>query len=133
MLKLFKKRTKIDKSQNVTCVQNAQFYLTFFEEGEWRRDELPYPTTFRKLDHATAEDVRKFNAYLSRRLDRIAGMMEVLDSIHDDWAVSVTKEYVKYETVTMDFKDIIAALLEAGYTENDYLLTAEYSRKWGII
>lgn len=133
MAKLFGKKAKVDRSQNVTCVQNAQFFLTFFEEGEWRRDDVPYPKVFRKLDHANPEDVRQLQAYLNRRLERVAGMMEVLNAIHDDWAVSVTKDYVKYETVTMDFKDIIAALLEAGYTEDDYLLTAEYSRKWGMI
>jgi hypothetical protein len=124
---------KIDRSKNVTCDQNAQFFLTFLEEGEWRRGQEPYPQTFRKLDHATPEDVRKLQAYLNRRLDRVAGMMEILDSLHNDWAVTCTKEYVKYETVTMDFKDIIPHLLAAGYTENDYLLEAEYTRKWGMI
>lgn len=129
----FLKKNKLDRSKNVTCVQNAQFYLTFLEEGEWRRGEEPLPKRFRKLEHATSEDVRQLGAYLSRRMERVAGMMDVLTSIHDDWAITTNKEYVKMETVTMDFKDMLPYLFDAGFTENDYLLQAEYTRKWGVL
>lgn len=129
----FLKKNKLDRSKNVTCVQNAQFYLTFLEEGEWRRGEEPLPKRFRKLEHATSEDVRQLGVYLSRRMERVAGMMDVLTSIHDDWAITTNKEYVKMETVTMDFKDMLPYLFDAGFTENDYLLQAEYTRKWGVL
>lgn len=129
----FLKKDKLDRSKNVTCVQNAQFYLTFLEEGEWRRGEEPLPKRFRKLEHATSEDVRQLGVYLSRRMERVAGMMDVLTSIHDDWAITTNKEYVKMETVTMDFKDMLPYLFDAGFTENDYLLQAEYTRKWGVL
>ncbi|MFP5527235.1 hypothetical protein ACLGL1_01975 [Peptococcus simiae] len=43
------------------------------------------------------------------------------------------RDYVKMETVALDFKDAIAALQAHGFTEDDYLLQAEYTRKWGMI
>ncbi|MFM9413623.1 hypothetical protein ACKQTC_04505 [Peptococcus simiae] len=129
----FGRRVKRDRSKNVTCVQNAQFYLTFTEAGEWRRREKSPCQAFVRLEKASPEDVRQLKTYTAERMERVAQMMEVLLAMHDDWAITAHRDYVKMETVTLDFKDAIAALQAHGFTEDDYLLQAEYTRKWGMI
>lgn len=129
----FGRRVKRDRSQNETCVQNAQFFLTFKEAGEWRRKSISPAKAFTRLDKARPEDVRALKAYTADRMERVAQMMEVLLALHDDWAITAHADYVKMETVTLDFKEAIAALAAKGFTEDDYLLQAEYTRKWGML
>ena len=33
----------------------------------------------------------------------------------------------------MDFEAIIPLLIEKGFTEEDYILYSEYTRKWGML
>ncbi len=118
---------------NQTCVQNAQLYLTFHEAGEWRRGARSPWVRFRRQKSVTPEDVRALAAYTHARMQRVAGMMAVLLALHDDWAISPHRDYVKMETTTLEYNIIVDALLAAGYTAGDFILQTEYTRKWGML
>ncbi len=118
---------------NQTCVQNAQLYLTFHEAGEWRRGARSPWVRFRRQKSVTPEDVRALAAYTHARMQRVAGMMAVLLALHDDWAISPHRDYVKMETTTLEYNIIVDALLAAGYTADDFILQTEYTRKWGML
>lgn len=118
---------------NQTCVQNAQLYLTFHEAGEWRRGARSPWVRFRRQKSVTPEDVRALAAYTHARMQRVAGMMAVLLALHDDWAISPQRDYVKMETTTLEYNIIVDALLAAGYTADDFILQTEYTRKWGML
>lgn len=118
---------------NQTCVQNAQLYLTFHEAGEWRRGARSPWVRFRRQKSVTPEDVRALAAYTHARMQRVAGMMVVLLALHDDWAISPHRDYVKMETTTLEYNIIVDALLAAGYTAGDFILQTEYTRKWGML
>lgn len=118
---------------NQTCVQNAQRYLTFHEAGEWRRGARSPWVRFRRQKSVTPEDVRALAAYTHARMQRVAGMMAVLLALHDDWAISPHRDYVKMETTTLEYNIIVDALLAAGYTADDFILQTEYTRKWGML
>lgn len=118
---------------NQTCVQNAQLYLTFHEAGEWRRGARSPWACFRRQKSVTPEDVRALAAYTHARMQRVAGMMAVLLALHDDWAISPHRDYVKMETTTLEYNIIVDALLAAGYTADDFILQTEYTRKWGML
>lgn len=122
-----------DRRKNHTCEQNAQLYLTFHEGGEWRHRKRSPWVTFRRRKTTTPEDVRALAAYTNMRMLRVAGMMEVLLTLHDDWAISTHRDYVKMETVTLEYNIIVQALLDAGYQKEDFILQTEYSRKWGVL
>lgn len=118
---------------NQTCVQNAQLYLTFHEAGEWRRGARSPWVRFRRQKSVTPEEVRALAAYTHARMQRVAGMMAVLLALHDDWAISPHRDYVKMETTTLEYNIIVDALLAAGYTADDFILQTEYTRKWGML
>lgn len=118
---------------NQTCVQNAQLYLTFHEAGEWRRGARSPWVRFRRQKSVMPEDVRALAAYTHARMQRVAGMMVVLLALHDDWAISPHRDYVKMETTTLEYNIIVDALLAAGYTADDFILQTEYTRKWGML
>lgn len=118
---------------NQTCVQHAQLYLTFHEAGEWRRGARSPWVRFRRQKSVTPEDVRALAAYTHARMQRVAGMMAVLLALHDDWAISPHRDYVKMETTTLEYNIIVDALLAAGYTADDFILQTEYTRKWGML
>lgn len=118
---------------NQTCVQNAQLYLTFHEAGEWRRGARSPWVRFRRQKSVTPEDVRALAAYTHARMQRVAGMMAVLLALHDDWAISPHRDYVKMETTTLEYNIIVDALLAVGYTADDFILQTEYTRKWGML
>lgn len=118
---------------NQTCVQNAQLYLTFHEAGEWRRGARAPWARFRRQKTVTPQDVLALAAYTHTRMQRVAGMMTVLLALHEDWAVSPHRDYVKMETTTLEYNAIINALLAAGYTVDDFIVQTEYTRKWGML
>ena len=118
---------------NQTCVQNAQLYLTFHEAGEWRRGARSPWVRFCRQKSVTPEEVRALAAYTHARMQRVAGMMAVLLALHDDWAISPHRDYVKMETTTLEYNIIVDALLAAGYTADDFILQTEYTRKWGML
>ncbi len=116
-----------------TCIQNACFFLPFFERGEWRcsRGKSPWQT-IKKME-ATPENVEALASYTGDCISQCAKTMEALQRIHDDWDITVKKDGIWMETETMIYEDILPKLEEAGISENDYELFSEYTRKWGMI
>ncbi|WP_139652679.1 hypothetical protein [Raoultibacter phocaeensis] len=115
-----------------TCIQSACFFLPFFESGEWRRrGKSPWKTL--KKATVVPDTLRSLAAYTQERIARSADGMEFLMSIHHDWEVTVKKDGVWMETETMLYEDILPKLKEAGFSEDDYVLYSEYTRKWGML
>lgn len=121
------------KKGAVVCIQRARFFFYFFEEGEWKRKEKTSLEKFLQLKHAGADDIRAFKDSLSRRLERIAQMVEILTNAHDDWAITTKKDYILLETQTFDFNEAVKLLKEHGFTNDDFVLRSEYTRKWGMM
>jgi len=119
--------------QNVTCVQRSRFFFYFFEEGEWKRGEKAPLEAFAKSKTAEPEKLRALGDYLQRRLTRIAGMIELLIKAHDDWAVTTKKDCILLETETWDFNQALDLLKRHGFSDDEFVLKVEYSRKWGIL
>ncbi|WP_165056489.1 MULTISPECIES: hypothetical protein [unclassified Adlercreutzia] len=115
-----------------TCIQAACFFLPFFEAGEWRRGEKSPWKTIKKAE-ATPDALRALASYTSERISHSARAMEALLDIHDDWKVTMRKDGVFMETVTLAYEEILPRLKEAGVSEDDFQLYSEYTRKWGMI
>ncbi|MBF7084286.1 hypothetical protein IT084_15135 [Desulfallas sp. Bu1-1] len=121
------------REDNITCIQHAKFIFDFFEKREWAPGEespLKKITGVRKVEPGA---VRNLGAFLSVRLDRIARMMEILLSAHDNWAVTGKKDRVIMETNSFDFNDAIRLLKEHGFHDDEFVLQVEYERKWGML
>lgn len=117
---------------NETCIQEACFFLPFFESGEWRtKGKSPWEVV--KKTRMTPDALRSLAAYTERRLSRSADLMEFLMNINDSWDVTVKKNGVYLETDAMIFEDILPMIEQAGFSEDDYVLYSEYTRKWGMI
>ncbi len=117
---------------NETCIQTACFFLPFFESGEWRtKDKSPWEVL--KKTHMTPDVLRSLAAYTEHRMSRSADLMAFLMNINDSWEVTVKKDGVLLETESMIFEDILPKIEEAGFSEDDYVLYSEYTRKWGMI
>lgn len=118
---------------NETCVQRVKFFFYFFEKREWQPGEEPPLNKITRVKNIKPEAIRELNWFLTNRLDRIATMMEVLSSVHDNWAITGKKDLIIMETETFDFNDAITALKEQGFGDDEYILKVEYDRKWGIL
>jgi rRNA processing protein Krr1/Pno1 len=121
------------KKGAIICIQRARFFFYFFEEGEWKRKEKTPLEKFTQLEHAGPEDIRKLKDTLALRLERIAQMVEILTNAHHDWAITAKKDHILLETVTFDFTEAVKILNEHGFTNDDFVLRAEYTRKWGML
>ena len=120
------------KTYKDTCIQEACFFLPFFESGEWRaREKSPWQQFVKQ--EATPQAIRDLGSYTANRIQRSAEVMEFLQSIHDDWIVSPRKDGVFMETDSMIAEDILPKLEEAGFNGEDYVLYTEYTRKWGML
>jgi len=116
-----------------TCIQTACFFLPFFESGEWRRKEKSPWKTLSKRKDATPENVRDLASYTAARMARSADCMEYLLSLHGDWKITPKKDGIWMETATLPYEKILPKLLDASFSADDYLLYAEYTRKWGML
>lgn len=88
---------------------------------------------FTRLKHAGPEDIRAFKDSFTWRLERIAQMVEILTKAHEDWAITTKKDYILLETQTLDFTEAVKILNEHGFTNDDFVLRPEYTRKWGML
>lgn len=121
------------KKDNITCIQRAQFVLHFFESGEWReKKESPYERLV-KNKKVRPEDIQELRCYTSERMARTEALFRLLLTLHDDWEVTAKKDCLILETETMDFEAIVPTLKTHGFSENDYVLYTEYTRKWGML
>lgn len=81
----------------------------------------------------TSQSVRELGTALSIRLERIAGMLELLESAHNDWQITGKKDRILMETDSFEFNQALEILSGHGFIEDDYVLRVEYERKWGIL
>ena len=121
------------KEEASLCIQRARFFFYFFEEGEWERKEKTPLERFVQLKHAGPNDILALKEALDRRLERIAQMVAILTKVHDDWAITTKKDYILLETETFDFTKAVKILNEHGFTNDDFVLRSEYTRKWGMM
>ncbi|AEF94279.1 hypothetical protein Desca_1423 [Desulfotomaculum nigrificans CO-1-SRB] len=118
---------------NITCIQRARFFFYFYEKKEWLPGEEPPLDNIIKVKNVEPQAVRKLGQFLSNRLERIATMMEILTSAHDDWAITGKKDMILMETETFDFNDALKILKDHGFNDDEFILKVEYNRKWGIL
>jgi len=121
------------RADNETCVQRVRVIFHFYEEKLWKQDGDSPLDRITKVKNPKPEAIRNLQRYLSRRLERIAGMMEVLSGAHGDWAVTGKKDQVIMETETWDFNDAVQALRQYGFKDEEFRLKVEYTRKWGVL
>lgn len=122
----------IGKNVKETCIQEACFFLPFFESGEWRtKDKSPWQK-FVKQD-VDAQTVRDLAEYTNNRMTRSAAIIDFLTELHDDWEISPRKDGVFMETATMSAEDVLPKLEAAGFNGSDFVLYTEYTRKWGML
>lgn len=122
----------VGKNVKDTCIQEACFFLPFFESGEWRtKGKSPWQLFVKK--EASAQAVRDLAAYTNNRMMRSAQIIDFLLQLHDDWEISPRKDGVFMETATMSAEEILPKLEEAGFNGSDFVLYTEYTRKWGML
>ncbi|WP_332518262.1 hypothetical protein [Gordonibacter sp.] len=121
-----------DAAMKETCIQEPCFFLPFFESGEWRTKEKPPWKTLKKAK-VTPGFIRSLATYTEYRMKRSADLMEYLLSLEADWDVTMKKDGIYVETKDMIYERILPKIHEAGFTEDDYVLYSEYTRKWGML
>jgi hypothetical protein len=117
---------------NITCVQRVQFIFAFLEKRVWQSGEKP-PLNDILRSGVDPGAVRHLGGFVSRRLDRIAEMMEVLLSAHGGWATVGKKDRIIMETKSFDFNDAVKLLNERGFHDDEFVIKVEYERKWGVL
>jgi len=120
------------KPDNVTCVQRTLFVFNF-EKKVWLPGEKPPLEDIIKVKDIRSESLRYFAEFMHTRLNRIAEMMDILLKVHDNWAVTGWKDHILMETESFDFNDAVKALADQGFHQDEFVLTVEYTRKWGVL
>ena len=118
---------------NETCVQRARFFFSFFEKRVWKSGEEPPLGRIIKVKDVQPEAIRNLSGFLTIRLNRIASMMEVLLTAHSDWAITGRKDSILMETESFDFNEAVKVLQQSGFTDEEFVLNVEYTRKWGVL
>jgi hypothetical protein len=114
----------VNKEQ-ITCIQNVRIIFEFFQSC---------PKVSKLEDTETAaESLKNWGHLLEQRLSRIASMLEILKSAHNDWMITAKKDRIIMETETFDFNYAVKMLKENGFKDEEYILKVEYGRKWGIL
>lgn len=122
----------MNKNQ-VTCIQNVRFIFNLFENHELLSEEFSLRDINDKNKAITHESIRNLSNFLSNRLSRIADMIEILQSSHNEWIITRRKYKIIVETNTFDFNYALTALKNKGFTDDEYVLKVEYERKWGTL
>ena len=123
----------MNKTQ-LTCIQNIRFIFNFFEKRDWLTgEENPFKNITDKNKVITPETIKNLSNFLLNRLSRIADMIEILQSAHNDWIITGKKDKIIMETNTFDFNDALDTLKNKGFNDDEYVLKVEYERKWGTL
>lgn len=123
----------MNKNQ-LTCIQNIRLIFNFFEKRDWLTgEENPFKNITDKNKVITPETIKNLSNFLSNRLSRIADMIEILQSAHNDWIITGKKDKIIMETNTFDFNDALDTLKNKGFNDDEYVLKVEYERKWGTL
>ena len=119
--------------KNETCVQRTILCFSFpqistLQDGGKRN--LFFKFSARK---SGPDRVRELKRLLGLSLERTARMMDILLAAHDDWAVTEQKDSFRMETVSLDFHEVERLLAENNFSQEEYTLEVEYTRKWGVL
>ena len=118
---------------NETCVQRVRFFFYFFEKKEWLPGEKPPLDDIAKNKNVSPEALRYLSEFMHNRLARIADMVEILEKVHDDWAITGWKDHILMETESFDFNDALKELNQHGFCDDEFIMKIEYTRKWGVL
>lgn len=119
--------------KNETCVQRVRFVFNFFEKKDWSPGERPPLSDIVKAKDISPEALRYLSQFMHKRLARIADMMEILKTAHDDWAITGWKDHILMETESFDFNDALKVLGQNGFYDDEFILNVEYTRLWGVL
>lgn len=117
---------------NETCVQKVRFSFPLFANSGWKNRDSSWQRLVRNRG-VTPELIRESKDFLSNRLERIAAMMELLLDAHEEWGLASCRNQVVMETDTLDFNQALQVLRRHGFRDDEFVLTVEYSRKWGVL
>lgn len=120
------------RAGNETCVQHVRFSFPLFANSGWGIKDSSWHRLVRNKG-VTPESLRESKDFLSNRFERIATMMALLLDAHDDWRVASRKDRVVLETETLDFNQALQVLRQHGFRDDEFVLTVEYTRKWGVL
>ncbi|MDI6812525.1 MAG: hypothetical protein QMC95_07840 [Desulfitobacteriaceae bacterium] len=120
------------RAGNETCVQKVRFSFALFGKSGWKERESPWQRLSRNKGVSPVV-LRASKDFLTWRLERIATMMELLLAAHGEWGLASRKDQVVMETETLDFNQALQVLRQHGFRDDEFVLTVEYSRKWGVL
>lgn len=117
---------------NETCIQHVQFCFPLFADSGRSIKDSAWQRLVRNKG-VTPASLRESKDYLSHRFERVAAMMELLLEAHADWGLASRKDRVVMETDSFDFNQALQILREHGFRDDEFVLTMEYFRKWGVL
>lgn len=120
------------KANSLTCKQRVTIIFDFYHSSG-RSDTAALNNWHRQSRHPDPASIRALAASLSERLEHIAGMIEILQSVHDQWAVTGKKDRIILETDSFDFHSVGVVLEEQGFQASEYQVFVSYERKWGML
>ncbi|WP_010632619.1 hypothetical protein [Sporolactobacillus vineae] len=115
------------KVDALTCKQSVTLIFDYYLLPGSAEDRS------RSRNPVEPEALRKLGAAFSERIDRIAQMIEILQSVHHQWAITGKKDKIVLETDSFDFHSVRKVLEEQGFLLSEYQLLVTYERKWGIL
>lgn len=115
------------KADSLTCKQSITLIFDYYLLPRLSADRS------RSRNPVDPGAIRELGKALSERLDRVAQMIEILQSVHHQWAVTGKKEKIILETDSFDFHSVRSILEGEGFLPSEYQLFVAYDRKWGIL
>ncbi|HEX3015332.1 MAG TPA: hypothetical protein VHQ46_02965 [Desulfobacteria bacterium] len=120
------------RADNEMCIQRVRIVFTFFAKNPRQVKGNPFLTDNSQLNLWPAS-LRGFSQRLTKRLERIAAAMELLLTAHSDWVITGKNDRIIMETETWDFTEILNILEQQGFRAEEFAITVEYTRKWGVL
>jgi hypothetical protein len=117
--------------QNTTCIQTVTLTFNLYPKTGKYSNGLVLTGLGKELN--LPEDIQVLKDYLSNRLERISGMVELLLNLNSDWKSITKKDKVILQTSSIDFSEIQNFLKANGFDPEEFSLTVDYSRKWGVL
>lgn len=121
------------KKDQLTCKQRVTVTFNFYPQYHQSDSVISLKKWHRQKNNLDSKSIRELGAFLSERLEHIAQMIEILQSVHEQWVVTGKRDRVILETDSFDVHLVVNALAEQGFLASDYQLFVEYERKWGIL
>jgi hypothetical protein len=121
------------KADSLTCKQSVTIVFDFYHFPNQPADESVLKNRHHRSHNPDPAAIRALASALSERLEHIARMIEVLQSVDDHWAVTGRKDRIILETDSFDFQSVRNVLEERGFQACDYQLFVSYERKWGML